>query len=176
MGVLSNKTGVLSNKTWMLSNKTGMLSNKMGMLSTKMGVLSTEMGGRVSEKPCVGCSPKGPRQPRTGEGLGMGQTENPNPIHRANFPGAAFVRPPFSVRMATALAQSHFLRAEPREKATTEAQPPHAPPCPCAGPHPSLASPGVTATGIWAHPVLPSDAAVPTPPERRRTRMAWMLR
>lgn len=100
----------------MLSNKTGMLSNKMGMLSTKMGVLSTEMGGRVSEKPCVGCSPKGPRQPRTGEGLGMGQTENPNPIHRANFPGAAFVRPPFSVRMATALAQSHFLRAEPRER------------------------------------------------------------
>lgn len=27
-----------------------------------------------------------------GKGLGMGQRENPNAIHRANFPGAAFVR------------------------------------------------------------------------------------
>lgn len=140
----------------MLSNGTGILSKKIRMLSTEIGVLTTQTGVRVPESLCFGHSPKGPRQFCGGKGLGMGQTEHPNPIHGANFPGRAFVLPPFSVHMATARAQSHFLRAEPRERRRR----PFAPLCPCAHSQPGRASLGITA-GTWADPALPSDADVP---------------
>lgn len=98
-----------------------------------------------------------------GKGLEMGQTANPCPIQGANFPGAAFVRPPFSVRMATARAQSHFPRAEPRERRCPRCR--TAAPRPSVSLHPSPAQAGLPASHRpmpWApERILRSQATLP---------------
>ena len=129
-----------------LSNKTGTLSNKTGVLSTEMGVLSIETGGRVLESLCFGCSPKGPRQLGGGRGWEWGKQKIPT-----QFTEQTSQAQPLSARLSACAWQRcspkaiSFGQSQERGDVPTAAQPSRAPPCPCAGPHPSSASPGVTA-------------------------------
>lgn len=97
-----------------------------------------------------------------GKGLGMGQRENPNAIHRANFPGAAFVR---------CLSACTWQRHSPRAISSGHSQ--HSP----CRPQPGPASPGVTAWCLGlirapgqccrAHKDTCGTGATRTSPEKR---------
>jgi len=138
-------------------------------------VLSVETSGRVLESLCLGRSPKGPWQLMAGGGgRGWEWGKRRIPTRFTEQTSQPFVRPPFSVRMATALAQSHFLRAEPREQRCPRrgTASPCPPPCPRARPQPSSASPGVAARCHRQFGLILRSQAMPPCP-RRRSGHGW---
>lgn len=87
-----------------------------------MGTPSIKTAGRVLESLCLGCSPKGPRQ-LEGEGAGNGAKRKSQRDSPSKLPRSSLCALPFSVHMATALAPSHFLRAQPTQSLPSPARP-----------------------------------------------------